>query len=260
MSFDIAVVIPTACRHSLLRAVRSIYQQSYTGTIQILIGIDRDPDENWQSLQEIIFQERPSRVNVTVVNLGYSTSKRFGGCHSNGFGGNLRTILTFAANSDIVSYLDDDDWYEPNHIALLLEVIEEKSWAFSLCYFCDSALEKKICIDSWESVGPGRGVYAATFGGFVRPSGLVVNRAKIGHLLYLWGNSMPGTNRASDRVFFNGIKNLPYGQTQIATVNYSMDPADETHQVRLEIMRKMGHDVSFIAKGEQSFRKEIEGK
>ena len=40
MKHDVAVVVPTLCRDSLIRAVHSVYRQNYSGSIQVLVGVD----------------------------------------------------------------------------------------------------------------------------------------------------------------------------------------------------------------------------
>ena len=79
MKSDIAVAITTVCRTTLLRAVRSIYQQDFTGSVHLLIGIDMDLHGAKTNLMQIIESERPKNVHLTVLDLGYSTSQKFGG-------------------------------------------------------------------------------------------------------------------------------------------------------------------------------------
>src|SRR5262249_39984845 len=102
--YDVAVVIPTVARPALARAVRSVYAQQFSGTIQILIGVD-----TWQGEQRNLADlavEAPPNCAVAVFNPGYSTSARHGGFVPAGTGGALRTILSYAAHSRLVAYLD----------------------------------------------------------------------------------------------------------------------------------------------------------
>src|SRR5262249_10922795 len=112
--FAVAVVIPTVRRGSLVRAVRSVYAQDIAGTIQVLIGIDQ-PLGDGSALTQIE-RECPAHCLLSVFDLGYSTSVRHGGLHPSHDGGVLRTLLSYAAHSRYVAYLDDDNWWAPNHL------------------------------------------------------------------------------------------------------------------------------------------------
>ena len=122
--FDVAVVMVTIVRPTIAQALRSIYAQRFAGRIQVMIGIDRWEGER-DTLQQLI-DERPPNVAVTVIDLGYSTSRRNGGVYPSRFGGALKSILSYAANSRYLAYLDDDNWYAPDHLASLLAAISGK--------------------------------------------------------------------------------------------------------------------------------------
>src|SRR6185295_18328852 len=94
---DVAVVMVTIVRPTIAQALRSVYAQRFSGRIQVMIGIDRWEGER-STLQQLI-DKRPPNVAVTVIDLGYSTSRRNGGVYPSRFGGALKSILSYAANS-----------------------------------------------------------------------------------------------------------------------------------------------------------------
>ena len=55
----------------------------------------------------------------------------------------------------------------PTNVATMLEAVAGNAWAFSLRHFVDATSGDLLCADTWESVGPGRGVDGRTQGGFV---------------------------------------------------------------------------------------------
>ncbi len=173
-AFDAAVVIPTVLRPKLIPAAHSVFAQKGVGRIQLLIGLDKPLGS--MSLIERGRALCPDHCTLTVLDLGYSTSSRHGGPHEAGDGGSLRTLLSLAANSRHVAYLDDDNRFAPNHLATLLKSVAGKDWAFSLRWYVNPYTELPICIDNWESVGPGNGVYATDRGGFVDPNCLLVDK------------------------------------------------------------------------------------
>jgi hypothetical protein len=236
--FDAAVVIPTTCRPSLVQAVTSIFRQVGVKRIQVLIGIDvvrGDP-----AVIEEVQAARPPAHAVTVLNLGYSTSARHGGMHVAGDGGSLRTILTYAANSRFVAYLDDDNWFHETHIARLLAAIEGKDWAYTLRWFVDPETLQPLAVDRWESVGPGKGVFAPQFGGFVDPNCLMLDKLKCDAAIHCWTLSMStdARKRTADRAVFDMLRRqTAVGFTNAATSYYVISPIDANSIHRLRWIR-----------------------
>ncbi len=207
MLADVAVVIPTVLRPSLLRAVRSVFDQSVSGHIQILIGVDRG--EGDAALLDILSRERPANVTLTILDLGYSTSRRHGGFYSNCYSGALRTILSFAANSKYVAYLDDDDWWGRQHLSSLLYEIAHKDWAFSYRWMVDRETGWPICRDEWDSMGPEAGINRQRFGGFVSPSSLMLNKDTCHYVLPYWSQSPFADGTGEDRLVFRELLKHP---------------------------------------------------
>jgi hypothetical protein len=250
MKYDISVALLTICRESLLRAVRSVFRQSHKGNIQILIGVDRDPTNRAQEYQTLLSHECPDNVKITWLDVGYSTSKKYGGVHNCSFGGSLRSALTFLANSEYVMYLDDDDWLKEEHVELVLKAIQGKKWAFSYSIYADSDRSIGICVDEIESVGVNRGVYKDKFGGFVRPSGLLIDKMQLLHLVHLWSCAPFPNGDGEDRLIFENLRKESHGCTQQATVYASIDPRDGMHQLRLKFINSKGIAVSIDTKHE----------
>ena len=154
--------------------------------------------------------------------------------HSSWYGGSLRTALSFLASSEWIAYLDDDDWYEPQHLRTLLAAAQGNSWAFALSNYADSNESRILGVDTIESVGPNRGVYREKFGGFVRPSALMIHKIKLSLILHLWSVAPFATGDGEDRLIFNELRKFPdFGETGIPTVNCALDPADGMHAHRL---------------------------
>lgn len=248
----IAIVVLTTCRESLLRAVRSIFGQNLHVPVQVLIGVDCDPERRLPALIETLRRECPPHIMLNLINMGYSTSVRHGGPHASHFGGSLRSAMTFLADSDIVTYLDDDDWFAPDHCERILHAIVGKTWAHTYSIYADGNTGRGLCVDEIESVGVGRGIYAQAFGGFVRPSGLAVNKLHILHLLHLWSGAKWDAGDGEDRLLFDQLRHLPHGCTNAATVYCAIDPKDELHDFRLRFMKSRGVDVEISPKADSS--------
>jgi len=251
----IAVVIVTTCRASLARALRSVFAQRLEGEhsrIQILVGVDCDPHGRLGALLDEVAPACPAHVTISLINLGYSTSQRHGGPHASFYGGSLRSALTLLADSRVVAYLDDDDWLKPEHCARILRVIDGKKWAFAYSIYADGNTGQELCVDGIESVGVGQGIYAASFGGFVRPSGLAIDKLQLLPIVHLWSCAAFASGDGEDRLIFEQLRKEPHGCTGTATVCCALDPNDALHGRRVDYMRSQGVEYSGAAKIESS--------
>jgi hypothetical protein len=216
--FEAAIVVPTVVRPTLGQAIRSVYAQAFDGRIQILIGIDRWVGE--RALLDALIAEASSHVAVTVLDLGYSTAQRHGGLYPSRFGGALKTILSHAANSRFVAYLDDDNWYAPDHLASMRKAIDGKTWAFALRHFVDSESGEVLCPDTWESLGPGLGVHAAGQGGFVDTNCFLLDKFACDDVLSEWALTRFRGGTGGDRQVLARLRGRPWGTNGAHTVFY----------------------------------------
>jgi hypothetical protein len=225
---DVAVVVQTVLRPSLLRAVRSVFAQDHAGRIQVLIGIDFPQGD--RALLDALARECPQNVTLTLVDLGYSTSIRHGGFYCNYYGGALRTILSYAANSRYVAYLDDDDWWGRKHLSGLLAAIRDKEWAFSYRWLVDRDTEWPICRDEWDARGPGADINQERFGGFINPSCLMLDKGACHFVLPLWSLSPFTDGGGEDRLVFRELLKRPWAATGEYTCHYEMPCEVQSHQ------------------------------
>ena len=231
--FDVAVVMPTTFPPTLERAVQSIFAQDGAGRIQILIGVDNATVDRKRIAA--LSESQPENCVVTLLDPGYSTSVRHGGLHEALDGGALRTILSYLANSRYIAYLDDDNWWDPGHLQALRAAVEEADWGFSLRWYVDPETNEPICIDEWESVGPGKGAYAKKAGGFVDPNTLMIDKLKCEPVLRWWSIPMEGDpdGMSADRNVFDMLhKHFRHGASGRATVYYTLNREDRLQPYR----------------------------
>lgn len=232
---DVSVVMPTILRPSIADAVRSVFAQTLAGRIQLLIGVDAPLGD--RTVLDDACRDRPPNVAVQLFYPGYSTSVRHGGLSAAQDGGVLRTVLTYLANSRHVAYLDDDNWWAPNHLRQLRSVCIGADWGYALRWFVHPATRRAVCIDEWESVGPGQGIYATSFGGFVDPSCLMIDKLRCAAAIPLWRQPLNAdpVGQSSDRTVFAHLSRHLRGRaTGAATVFYTLKPDDPAHPRRMD--------------------------
>jgi len=216
----VAVVMPTVLRPCIAVAIDSVYRQVFPHRIQLMIGIDKAAGS--RADMEAVLERRPANVSAIVLELPYSTSVRHGGLHPATDGGSLRSILSFMANTRYVTYLDDDNAWEPEHLAGVFEAVQGKAWAYSLRRLIDETDGRDLGVDRWDSVGVGAGRFKAQ-GGLVDPNCLIVDRVAAARALGRWSEG-PGVT--SDRGFFSALKDAPHGRVERATVRYGIRPTN----------------------------------
>ena len=237
--FDIAIVIVTILRPGLLRAVRSVYAQDFEGRVQILIGIDRS--EGDPGVLDVLLRECPENMTLCILDPGYSTGVNKGGLYSSYAGGATRTILSYLAHAEHVAYLDDDNWFTPNHLSTLREAVTGYDWAFSFRIFVSPDSHQPICIDEWESVGPGRGVFGKKANGFADPNTIMLNKMKCHTVLPYWAIGPYDEGRGSDRLIFDHLQaHYRWRGTGKATSFYTFTESDALHGDRLKMFRTRG--------------------
>jgi glycosyltransferase involved in cell wall biosynthesis len=116
------------------------------------------------------------------------------------YGHRVYAACSFLVNADIICYLDEDNWYEPNHVEELVKAIETGAqWAYSLRKIYDKH-GNYICDDNCESLGKWP-IYFNNDAYHIDTSSFAVRRdvaVNIGHAWYgQWG---------ADRQFFSNLK------------------------------------------------------
>jgi glycosyltransferase involved in cell wall biosynthesis len=135
----VTVVTPTTGNPSVLRAIQSVADQNYK-PIQHLIVLD-NPD----ALAEIRAAIR--QYNVDVIELPYATGK------DNYLGHRIIGASVFLGKGDFFCFLDEDNWFDSDHVASLLDVIRSGfTWTFSFRKIVDRE-GNFICDDDCESLG-----------------------------------------------------------------------------------------------------------
>ena len=232
---EAAVIIPTVLRPHLAQALRSVFAQKFSGRIHILVGIDSHQGD--LAVIDEACAERPPNCAVQVFWPGFSTSQRHGGLTPPGDGGSLRCMLSFLANSAYVAYLDDDNWWGPDHLTQLRTAVETAQWGFALRWFVHPETRRPVCIDTWESVGPGEGMFKEQFGGFVDPSCLMINKLACPAAPLFWNFPLSNDPMSADRNVFNHLSHQhKVAGTGQASVFYMLNKNDGLHPMRVGIM------------------------
>lgn len=138
MSLSVAVVTSTQGRSTITKAIQSVKDQTRKATHYVFIHGAEYSDKTIPHLADDTVAVHLPRANGGG---GYGMAPVF-------------ALAPFAISEDIICYLDDDNWYEPDHIESVVELIEahKLGWAYSLRKIVDNE-GNFICEDNCESLG-----------------------------------------------------------------------------------------------------------
>ena len=136
----ITVITPTTGNPIARQAIESVQKQTYDN-IQHLLVVD-GPARDQKFLDDVL-----EGANVDLVKLPYSTGK------DNYNGHRIYGAMTYLANGDYLCFLDEDNWFENDHVESLVKVLEKgNQWAYTLRRIFDQE-GNYICNDDCESLG-----------------------------------------------------------------------------------------------------------
>jgi glycosyltransferase involved in cell wall biosynthesis len=134
----VAVVTPTVGAKILEKCVQSVQQQTYDNIVHYIFI---DGSEHDKKVQEII-----KDYDVSQVLLEQNVGKGW-------YGHRVYAACSYLVDADVICYLDEDNWLEPNHVETLVQKIKEGAdWAYSLRKIYDKDGEF-VCEDNCESLG-----------------------------------------------------------------------------------------------------------
>ena len=195
----IMVITPTTGKDTVHKAIQSVRDQTMkTEHLLVLDGIQKSKYFENTDLKKVI--ELPENVG------------------GNGwYGHRVYAAMPLMVNADYILFLDEDNWFEPNHVETMINKIKSKDlmWSYSLRRICNEDGEY-IGDDDCESLGRWPTFYDHTLN-FVDTNCYCFRReylVTIAHKFYgQWG---------ADRPFYKAAAaTLPsFGCTGKATVNY----------------------------------------
>jgi glycosyltransferase involved in cell wall biosynthesis len=139
------VITPTIGSAKVISAIASVKNQTYAN-VEHLVVVD-GPEHEHRFVQNFNY-DYDYLDTITRITLPYNT-----GHGSQGFYGH-RIYAAFAhlVDHDYIFFLDDDNWYEPDHVETLVKVLEQNDFAYSLRKIFD-ADQNYVCDDDCESLG-----------------------------------------------------------------------------------------------------------
>ena len=135
----VAVVTPTIGATTLSDCVQSVDEQTYDDLTHYLFLDGKEHESKiWHQLE--------GATRIKTVRLEENVGKGW-------YGHRVYASCGFLVNADVICYLDEDNWLEPNHVEKLVERIKKGvDWAYSLRKVFDKE-GNFVAEDNCESLG-----------------------------------------------------------------------------------------------------------
>jgi glycosyltransferase involved in cell wall biosynthesis len=166
-----AVVVITASvgRASLSRCADSVQQQEFAHVRHLVVVDGPEYSSDAASALENVNRNKELEVVVLPWNTG----------HSSHFGYRIYGAMPLLVDDEIVCFLDEDNWFDPDHVSSAIDAIYSTGahWAYSLRRICTEH-GVPICDDDSDSLG-----YWPKFASML-PDGLLDRAEMARHMSY----------------------------------------------------------------------------
>lgn len=208
MSLSVAVVTPTIGTAHLSQCIRSVQNQTYENLVHYIF---LDGEEHYEKIHPVLYAECGKR-KIKTISLEENIGKGW-------YGHRVYAACSFLVNTDVIIYLDEDNWLEPCHVEKMVKHLSSGiDWVYSLRKIYDKD-GNYLLNDNCESLGKWP-VYFNENVFHIDTSCYAVRRdvaIKVGHSWYgQWG---------ADRQFFQNLKHFfpNFKCTNAHTLCYRLD-------------------------------------
>jgi glycosyltransferase involved in cell wall biosynthesis len=241
---SVTVLTPTTGNDKLLKCIQSVHNQTYKNIHHLLVI---DGPHHYQKTIDIFEQSRNLNQDeyVRFATLPENTG-------SNGFYGHrIYAAFPHLINTDYIAFLDEDNWFDENHIESLVNTIEEKQldFAYSLrkVYVGDEYLADDCCeaIGRWPIAWSDGTQHLVDTSSYCFKREWFINVCQIWH--YGWGG---------DRRFFTFVKHQSnYDTTGLHTLNYNLPDMNKAYGGDIDIFSKYNEIMKQKHNGEYPWKK-----
>lgn len=201
------IITPTTGSPFLNRAIESVVTQSYVDVLHLIIV---DGEQNLADAEKIIEQFDSPKVKQMVI--PYNTGK--GGMN----GHRIYAAIPYLVNSEFIFLLDEDNWFEPNHVSSMIRLMESENldWTFAMRKVYKENGEF-ITNDNCESLGDYQ--CYSRLPNLVDTNCYGFKRSTLVKSAHYWYHPL-----RADRYFFHHLKEASpkYKSTGLYSVNYRL--------------------------------------
>lgn len=222
----IVIITPTTGDYRLKRCIESVQNQTYRNIEHVIVI---DGPEYTENANEMINQFH-NKNELTIFQLPKNTGKNLWNGHR------IYGSIPYLCDTDYICYLDEDNWYEPEHIESLLSCIYygKLDWSYSFRKIVNKE-GKFITNDNCENLGNLHHVFNNSDDFLIDTSCYMLKRDIAIKLSYVWNTKARDIkNMEVDRYLYQELnKKYPnYGTNCKYTLNYTV--GNQEHSVTKE--------------------------
>ena len=147
---SVSVITPTTGMDTLAQAIKSVSTQD-ADHIVVIDGV-----KFAERAIKIITEHEHPRLRLIILPENTGNPQRHYNPEYNGrfYGHRIYGAMAGLVNTDHIMFLDEDNWYEPNHVESMVSLIKNHNleWAYSLRKVVDGE-GNFICDDNCDSLG-----------------------------------------------------------------------------------------------------------
>lgn len=228
---SVIVITPTVGSPTLVRAVDSVKAQDYKNLKHLVVA---DGREYFQKVLNLPLPVEGGN-RLTITSAPFNTGR--GQDNVQGFYGHrIFAAYPHLVNEDYILFLDDDNWWESNHVSSLVDLCEKENLDFSHSFRKVYDKDEFLAEDNCESIGRWPVVWFPDDQKqyLVDSSSYCFKRSWLIQVSQLWHSGWGG-----DRRFFMTIKDIAkYNTTGLHTLNYSLPDMDKAYGGQVDIFQK----------------------
>lgn len=231
----VCVITPSIGKDGLTRAVESVTNQTYKNVHHLIVA---DGAEYYQSVLSKIpiqFTEHAASVTITPTNTGADGM----------YGHRIYAAYPHLVNADYILFLDDDNWWDENHVETLVNLCEQQNLDFTHSLRKVYVGDKYLADDCCEAIGRWPIAWFDATQHLVDTSSYCFRRNWLIHMSQLWHYGWGG-----DRRFFMMVKDqAKYDTNGLHTLNYTLPDMDKAY----------GGDYDIFERGNKLMKQKYNG-
>lgn len=249
---SVTVITPTIGSSKLADAMKSVQEQTYEHITHLVVL------DGYKFMDKLTENVDASLVSKPTVNMTIAPENT----GANGFYGHrIYAAYPHLINSDYIFFLDEDNWYEPNHVQSLVDKIEEKNydWAYSLRKIASKEGEFIIddCCESlgkwpifWSTEQNRQPEYLIDTSAYAFKREFLIQVCQNWH--FGWGG-----DRRFYKILTENYKHTNFETTGLHTLNYRLDDALEKKYGNLDFFKNGNEILKKYYFGEYPWNKKI---
>lgn len=239
------VITPSVATKALIKAIESVENQTYDNLTHLVV---LDGPGYFSKAMNLPLKISKDNNRLVLTTVPYNT----GGGGWNGQ--RIYAAFPHLLDQDYILFLDEDNWWNKDHVRSLIDLCEERNLDFSYSLRKVYTNGQYLADDCCEAIGrwPIAWFPDNQKQHLVDTSAYCFRKDFLVKVAHMWHNGIWG----EDRRFFMAVKDFAkYDTTGLHTLNYNLPDMDKAYGGDLEIFNKFNEITKQKYNGEYPWKK-----